>query len=114
MTSDEVDSVEFHFPGLQYCGPGTDLKKRLKSDGKTPKVRFAPVDRVDEISLEHDLFYKDHKNVWDRYEADFKMIRQLHGIKNPGIRERIKKCIVIPILWLKCLLVRLFCHRRRI
>ena len=55
------DSRDFiHFPGLNYCGPGTDLEERLESDGETPKARYRPVDRIDEASLRHDIYYREH------------------------------------------------------
>ena len=28
---------EKHLPGMNYCGPGTKLLKKLADDGKTPK-----------------------------------------------------------------------------
>ena len=45
---------EKHLPGMQYCGPGTNLDKKLNPDG-TPKPQYLPVDRVDEIALRHCL-----------------------------------------------------------
>ena len=66
---DETD-FEFHLPGLNYCGPGTDLDKRLEADGKTPRAKYKPVDRIDEISLRHDLFYAEHKGQRERVRED--------------------------------------------
>ena len=42
--------IEFHWPGYQYMGPGTHLKKRL--------ARGDPgINRLDRISKQHDIDY---------------------------------------------------------
>ena len=49
---------EKHLPGMQYCGPGTNLNLKLKADGVTPRKGFEPVDRVDEAAMKHDIKYQ--------------------------------------------------------
>ena len=80
--------IEFHWPGYQYMGPGTRLKKRLK--------RGDPgINRLDRIAKQHDIDYSHAKNLQDKWKADAKMI---HGIdKLPGsktLTERIVKRIM--------------------
>jgi len=42
------DSKEVHYPGFNYCGPGTNVWRRL-----TNKVR--PMDDLDQACYRHDL-----------------------------------------------------------
>jgi len=39
-----------------YCGPKTNLEMRLNPDG-TPKARFEPIIKVDEVCMHHDYNY---------------------------------------------------------
>src|SRR5271156_2408878 len=114
-SSNEPDSTDFdivdvlnkclpfekHIPGMRYCGPGTNLLKKLSDDGKTPKKGFEPVDRVDEAALKHDIKYSQHDGLRHRNQADKEMIDDLKHIPNPTIRERFERCIVLPILIIK-------------
>ena len=100
--------LEFHIPGMNFCGPGTDLQARLEDDGKTPKLSSQPVDRVDEISLRHDLFYEKHKNAAMRCQAVKEMIDELKLIRDPTWRERVERAIAIFCLTIKRFVVLLF------
>ena len=42
------DNQEKHYPGMNYCGPGTNVTKRLANGVK-------PVDKLDQCCLKHDL-----------------------------------------------------------
>lgn len=55
--------LELHLPGYQYCGPGTNLKKRLErgDQGKNP---------LDAACKEHDIAYDKHQNSGERAAAD--------------------------------------------
>lgn len=54
---------EAHFPGYQYCGPGTKLQKRL--------ARGDPgINQLDAACKEHDKAYDTHKGSKERTEAD--------------------------------------------
>ena len=92
---------EKHLPGMNYCGPGTNLLKKLNDDGKTPKKGYEPVDRVDEAALKHDIKYSQHDDLRHRNQADKEMITDLKNIQNPTCRERFERCIVLPILIIK-------------
>ena len=78
--------MEFHWPGYQYMGPGTHLKKRL--------ARGDPgINRLDRKA--RDIDYDKAKNLQDKWVADRKMtakIDQLPGHKT--LTERIVKNIM--------------------
>ena len=42
------DTKEKHLPGMNYCGPGTNVAKRLANN-------VQPMDPLDKACLEHDL-----------------------------------------------------------
>ena len=94
---------EKHLPGMRYCGPGTRLSLRVDEDGK-PFPGNEPVDRVDEAALKHDLAYKKYDDLRHRNEADKEMLRDLYSIKRPTCRERMERCFVVPIMFLKSLI----------
>ena len=55
--------IELHLPGYQYCGPGTNLNKRLK--------RGDPgINELDKACKEHDIKYSKFKTTTDRHIAD--------------------------------------------
>lgn len=54
---------ELHIPGYQYCGPGTNLKKRLS--------RGDPgINQLDQACKQHDITYSKFRDGPERYEAD--------------------------------------------
>lgn len=58
---------EIHIPGYQYCGPGTDLEKRL--------ARGDPgVNKLDQACKHHDIAYTKIKNSNDRRQADKELV----------------------------------------
>ncbi|CAH1107456.1 unnamed protein product [Psylliodes chrysocephalus] len=65
LLNDFINNLPFelHWPGKNYLGPGTKLNERLARGDK-------PVDKLDEAAMEHDIFYRDHKNVKERHQAD--------------------------------------------
>ena len=80
--------IEFHWPGYQYMGPGTHLKKRL--------ARGDPgINRLDRIAKAHDIDYDKAKDLKAKWEADRKMIAKID--KLPGrktLTERIVRRIM--------------------
>ena len=80
--------MEFYWPGYQYMGPGTHLKKRL--------ARGDPgINRLDRIAKAHDMDYDRAKDLKDKWVADRKMIAKID--KLPGrktMTERIVKNIM--------------------
>ena len=87
--------IEFHWPGYQYMGPGTRLKKRLKRGEKRLKRGDPGINRLDRIAKQHDIDYSHAKNLQDKWKADAKMINAID--KLPGsktLTERIVKRIM--------------------
>ena len=80
--------IEFHWPGYQYMGPGTHLKKRL--------ARGDPgINRLDRIAKVHDMDYDKAKTLKDKWVADRKMITKIDQL--PGrktLTERIVRRIM--------------------
>jgi len=60
--------IEFHWPGYQYMGPGTKLKKRLARGD-------SGINRLDRLAKQHDIDYSRAKNLQDKWKADAKMIK---------------------------------------
>lgn len=54
---------EIHIPGYQYCGPGTELQKRLARGDQG-------INKLDEACKDHDIAYSKIKSSTDRREAD--------------------------------------------
>jgi hypothetical protein len=94
---------EKHLPGMNYCGPGTNLEEKLNEDD-TPKPNCSPVDRVDEAAYRHDLSYRDHSDLRHRNNADKEMISELLNIEHPTWREQCERCFVLPIMVIKRLI----------
>lgn len=60
---------EIHIPGYQYCGPGTELEKRL--------ARGDPgINKLDQACKIHDIEYSKLKNSKERYKADKALVAQ--------------------------------------
>lgn len=54
---------EAHLPGYQFCGPGTNLEKRLKRGD-------SGVNRLDAACKNHDIAYHNYRDGPQRLEAD--------------------------------------------
>lgn len=55
--------IELHLPGYQYCGPGTNLKKRLSLGQKG-------INGLDSACKDHDIAYDKSNSFADRDKAD--------------------------------------------
>ena len=91
---------EKHFPGTNYLGPGTRLDLRLDAEGN-PLPGCEPTDRVDEAAMKHDKAYSRYEDLRNRLRADREMLFDLYNIKNPTRKERLERCLTVPILLLK-------------
>jgi hypothetical protein len=83
--------IEFHWPGYQYMGPCTKLKKRLACGDPG-------INRLDRIAKRHDIDYSKAKNLRDKWKADAKMIESIN--KLPG-RKTMTEHIVKRIMQAK-------------
>lgn len=71
---------------MSFCGPGTNLNKRLKSDN-TPHDWSAPINDLDKGCLKHDLVYRDYKDVKNRNIGDDKLYYSAKNVfTNPNSR----------------------------
>ena len=58
-------SMEFHWPGYQYMGPGTKLKRLA--------CGVPGINRLDRIAKHHDIDYRHAKSLKDKHAAHRKM-----------------------------------------
>ena len=92
--------VEMHIPGHNFTGPGTKLDTRLKHN-LTPKEWSKPINRVDKAAYHHDTGYLMNPGVKTRNKVDKKMLKELDGIYNPTIRERMERGLVPSLIGTK-------------
>ena len=93
--------VEIHLPGHNFTGPGTKLNKRLNPD-LTPKKWSKPINRVDKAAYNHDICYlKNTDTVTRNAVCDKNMLKELKGIYNPTIRERMERGLVSSLIGTK-------------
>ena len=92
---------EMHLPGHNFTGPGTKLKKLLNQD-LTLKKWSKPVNRVDKAANHHDVCYLKNDDTATRNAVcDKNMLKELEGIYNPTLRERLDKSIVSKFIGTK-------------
>ena len=93
--------VEMHLPGHNFTGPGTKLNKRLNPD-LTPKSWSKPINRVDKAAYNHDVCYLKNMDTKTRNDVcDKNMLKELDGIYNPSIRERMEQDLVSRLIGTK-------------
>ena len=93
----ELD-VELHVPGYQYCGPGTQLAKKI--------TRGDPgINKLDQFCKEHDLIYSKNRDDLDvRREADKVLAKKAIGrvfAKDAKLGERLVALGVAGVMKLK-------------
>ncbi len=84
---------ELHLPGYSFCGPGTNLDKRL-DEADNPKPWSKPINRVDEVCMRHDIDFGNTTTLEEKHEADREMLNNLSLIQNPTLREKVDRFIV--------------------
>ena len=90
-----------HLPGHNFTGLGTKLNKRLNPD-LTLKKWSKPVNRVDKATYLHDVSYSKNDDIATRNAVcDKNMLKELKGIYNPTLRERLDKSIVSKLIGTK-------------
>ena len=93
--------VEIHLPGHNFTGPGTKLNKRLNPD-LTPKSWSKPINRVDKAPYHHDVCYlKNNDTATRNAVCDKNMLKELKGIYNPTIREKMERGLVSSLIGTK-------------
>ena len=93
--------VEMHLPGHNFTGPGTKLNKRLNQD-LTPKKWSKPINRVNKAAYHHNLCYlKNNDTATRNAVCDKNMLKELKGIYNPSIREKMERGLVSTLIGTK-------------
>ena len=88
---------EWHLPGHNFTGPGTNLKYRLERGDE-------PINKVDALSLHHDLRYEFYDSAFERFRADVQYVGGTIGIvlsPTSSWRERGEAALVGGIMTLK-------------
>lgn len=88
---------EWHLPGHNFTGPGTNLKYRLERGDE-------PVNKVDALSLHHDMRYEFYDSAWERFRADVQYVGGSIGIvfsPTSTFRERGEALLVGGVMGLK-------------
>ena len=81
------DTGEQHFPFMNFCGPGTNVARRLKNNVK-------PMCKLDAAALKHDLVteprgpYTSEGNPKKLRDADRKLMKAAIKLRNEGYRPR--------------------------
>ena len=81
------DTREKHFPGYNFCGPGTNVRRRLKNN-------VTPMDRLDKAALEHDLVteprgpYRGKDNPKAMRAADKRLLDAAIRLRASGYKPR--------------------------
>lgn len=89
--------VELHLPGHNFTGPGTKLHKRLDKHGR-PLPHSKPKNKVDEVSMHHDICYNKNKSREGRKKCDLDMMSRLNNLKKLSIREKIERALIKPVM----------------
>ena len=93
--------IEMHLPGHNFTGPGTKLNKRLNPD-LTPKKWSKPINRVNKAAYHHDLCYlKNNDTATRNAVCDKNMLKELKGIYNCSIREKMERGLVSTLIGTK-------------
>jgi hypothetical protein len=90
--------MEWHLPGHNFTGPGTKLTERLERGDE-------PINRVDELSLHHDLRYQFYgDSAYEVFRADVQYVGGAIGIvfsPKSTFRERSEALLVGGAMTLK-------------
>lgn len=54
---------QFHLPGHNYTGPGTNLELNIEKQKK-------PINKLDSNAMTHDIKYNEYKDLESRHDAD--------------------------------------------
>ena len=90
----KLNPPEMHWPGYQYMGPFTKLKKRLKRGDPS-------INRLDRIAKQHDIAYSKAKSKQDIWKADRKMVEAIDHL--PGKKKLTEKIVKKIIKTKACL-----------
>lgn len=84
---------ELHFPGYNFCGPGTKLEKRLQRGDKG-------VNPLDDACMVHDIAYSKFSDIENRNKADRKLLEMANQriTKSNSRGEKVASWIVSKVM----------------
>ncbi|KAK9872602.1 hypothetical protein WA026_018736 [Henosepilachna vigintioctopunctata] len=82
---------ELHLPTYQFCGPGTNLEKRLARGD-------IGINELDKACKEHDLAYSESKDFEKRRQADNILIQKASDILKSKEASRKEKAAALLVL----------------
>ena len=88
----------FVWPGHKYTGPYNPLSEQL-DENDLPIIGQEPVNKVDEISMRHDICYRDHPN--EKKRCDDVMLDELNSLRPENWRESVDKRAVGALIGTK-------------
>lgn len=97
--NDFIDNLPFelHLPRYQFCGPGTRLEERIARGDRG-------INRLDEACREHDIAYKNFKELEYRHKADkeleMKAFNRMFS-NDVGLGEKLASLIVASAMKIK-------------
>ena len=91
----------FVLPSHKYTGPYNPLDEQL-DENDIPLPGQEPFNRVDAISMRHDICYRDRGNSKKgKHECDDDMLKELDVLEPENIREKIDRKLVRAIIGTK-------------
>ena len=85
----------FVWPGHKYTGPYNPLNEQL-DENDLPIIGQEPINKVDEISMRHDICYRDSPS--EKKQCDDLMLDELNNLKPENWRESIDKRAIGSIM----------------
>ena len=87
----------FMLPNHKYTGPYNPLDEQL-DENDIPILGQQPFNGVDEISMHHDICYRDNNSKSGKQQCDDKMLADLEQLHPKDLRERIDKAFVRKVI----------------
>ena len=91
----------FVLPSHKYTGPYNPLDEQL-DENDHPLPGQEPFNAVDEISMRHDICYRDHGSTKEgKHQCDEDMLHSLEVLKPKDVRERIDRRLAKSLIGAK-------------
>ena len=90
----------FTLPQHKYTGPYNPLNEQLDENDQ-PIPGQEPFNSVDEVSMKHDICYRDNSTKPGKEKCDDEMLLELNLLNPQNLRERLDRSIVRKIISLR-------------
>ena len=87
----------FVLPHHKYTGPYNPLDKQLDENDQ-PLPGQEPYNAVDEVSMRHDICYRDNDHKKGKQKCDDTMLKELKVLQPKDLREKIDRMLVHKII----------------